>query len=138
LAFIGGKIMDEEIRPPDREPALRTLAMPGDANPNGDIFGGWVLAQMDLAGAVPAVKRARGRVATVAIDAMRFHRPIFVGDLVSCYATILAEGATSMQVRVETWVERSAGDEIMKVTEGMFVYVAIDADGGKRPLPVRE
>ncbi|MBB3065822.1 MULTISPECIES: acyl-CoA thioesterase [Limibacillus] len=130
--------MDEEIRPPDREPALRTLAMPGDANPNGDIFGGWVLAQMDLAGAVPAVKRARGRVATVAIDAMRFHRPIFVGDLVSCYATILAEGATSMQVRVETWVERSAGDEIMKVTEGMFVYVAIDADGGKRPLPVRE
>ncbi len=130
--------MDEEIRPPDREPALRTLAMPSDANPNGDIFGGWVLAQMDLAGAVPAVKRARGRVATVAIDAMRFHRPIFVGDLVSCYAIILSEGATSMQVRVETWVERSAGDEVMKVTEGTFVYVAIDADGKKRSLPVRE
>lgn len=130
--------MNEEIRPLDREPALRTLAMPGDANPNGDIFGGWVLAQMDLAGAVPAVKRARGRVATVAIDAMRFHRPIFIGDLVSCYAQIVSEGATSMQVRVETWVERSAGDEVMKVTEGMFIYVAIDDKGVKRPLPKRE
>jgi acyl-CoA thioesterase YciA len=127
--------MNDELSGNNQMPALRTLAMPADANPNGDIFGGWVLSQMDLAGAAIGVKRARGRVATVAIDAMRFHRPIFVGDMVSCYARILEEGTTSMQIHVETWVERSAGDEVLKVTEGRFVYVAIDDEGKKRPLP---
>ncbi|WP_119165774.1 acyl-CoA thioesterase [Algihabitans albus] len=121
--------------PPDGEPALKTVAMPGDANPNGDIFGGWVMAQMDLAGAVPAVRRAQGRVATVAVEAMRFHKPVFVGDLVSCYADLVTVGRTSMTVRVETWAERRIVQERVKVTEGIFVYVAIDETGGKRSIP---
>jgi len=118
-----------------RVPDLRTWAMPGDANPNGDIFGGWVLSQMDLAGAVPAVRKAGGRVATVAVEAMRFHRPIFVGDLVSCYADLIKVGRTSMTVRIQTWVEK-VGREPHLVTEGTFIYVAIDAQG--RPRPVEE
>ncbi len=129
--------MTEEVDsgPPAGEPALKTVAMPGDANPNGDIFGGWVMAQMDLAGAVPAVHRARGRVATVAVEGMRFHKPVFVGDLVSCYAEILRVGKTSMTVRIETWAERRIVQERAKVTEGVFVYVAIDETGNKRALP---
>ena len=121
--------------PPDGEPALKTVAMPGDANPNGDIFGGWVMAQMDLAGAVPAVRRAQGRVATVAVEGMRFHKPVFVGDLVSCYAELIKVGRTSVSVRVETWAERRIVQERVKVTEGIFVYVAIDETGSKRFLP---
>src|SRR5512135_129967 len=91
---------------PDLDPAIRTVAMPADANANGDIFGGWLLAQMDLAGAVPAMRRARGRVATVAVQAMSFHRPVLVGDLVSCYAEITRVGRTSLTIMIETWVER--------------------------------
>ena len=121
--------------PPDGEPALKTVAMPADANPNGDIFGGWVMAQMDLAGAVPAVRRAQGRVATVAVEGMRFHKPVFIGDLVSCYADLVRVGRTSMTVRVETWAERRIAQERVKVTEGIFVYVAIDEAGGKRSIP---
>jgi len=128
--------MNAKAAPPAGiEPALRTLAMPGDANPNGDIFGGWVLSQMDLAGAVPAVRRARGRVATVAVDAMRFHRPIFIGDLVSCYAWIKSEGTTSVSVHIETWAGHRDNNQPVKVTEGTFVYVAIDERGNKRALP---
>jgi acyl-CoA thioesterase YciA len=121
--------------PPAGEPALKTVAMPGDANPNGDIFGGWVMAQMDLAGAVPAVRRAVGRVATVAVEGMRFHKPVFVGDLVSCYAEVVSVGRSSITVRIETWAERRIAQERVKVTEGVFVYVAIDDTGGKRVLP---
>lgn len=117
------------------EPALRALAMPADANPNGDIFGGWVLAQMDLAGAVPAARRAKGRIATVAVDAMRFHRPVFIGDLVSCYARIVKTGTTSISVLVETFAERRLDGSEVKVTEGTFVYVAIDKEGRPRPIP---
>src|SRR3546814_3808649 len=92
---------ESQPAPPDgAEPALRTIAMPADANPNGDIFGGWIMAQMDLAGAVLAVRRAKGRVATVAVDAMTFHRPVFIGDLVSCYATITRVGRTSMTIDI--------------------------------------
>lgn len=131
--------MDQEASslqgPPEGEPALRTIPMPRDANANGDIFGGWVVSQMDMAGAVPAARRAKGRVATVAIEAMRFHRPINVGDLVSCYANITRTGTTSITVHVETWVNRRLGDEWVKVTEGTFIYVAIDEKGNKRPLP---
>lgn len=130
--------MTESERPPDGEPALRTLAMPADANPNGDIFGGWVLARMDLAGTVPAVDRAKGRVATVAVDAMRFHRPIFIGDLVSCYADVVRVGTTSVSVKIETWVRRRSDRSMVKVTEGTFVYVAIDEGGRPRPLPPPE
>ena len=121
--------------PPAVAPALRTLAMPADANPNGDIFGGWVLAQMDLAGSVPATERAQGRIATVAMDAVRFHKPVFIGDLVSMYAWIDRVGASSITVKVETWATRRNDATRVRVTEGTLVYVAIDSDGRKRPVP---
>lgn len=120
--------------PPNLEPALRNFAMPADANPNGDIFGGWLLAQMDLAGAVAALRRARGRVATVAVDAVTFHKPVFVGDLVSCYAEVVRVGRSSMTVKIETFVERCATRAIEKVTEANFTFVAIDRKGRPRPV----
>lgn len=123
-------------RPSSREPAIRTFAMPADTNANGDIFGGWLMAQMDLAGAVAAVRRAKGRVVTVAVDAMTFHRPVRVGDLVSCYAEIVRVGRSSMSVALEIWVERRlTSGEVEKVTEGRFTYVAIDEQGRPRPVP---
>jgi acyl-CoA thioesterase YciA len=122
-------------REPEGQPALRTLAMPGDANPNGDIFGGWVLSQMDLAGGVSAGIRAQGRVATVAIDAMRFHQPVGIGDLVSCYTRIARIGTTSITIHIETWARRHRHGEAVLVTEGTFVFVAIDENGRPRPVP---
>ena len=117
------------------EPAVRTLAMPADTNPSGDIFGGWVLAQMDLAAGIVAAQRAQGRVATAALDGMSFHKPVYVGDLVSCYAKVIRVGRSSMTVQVDTFVlRRRAGDEV-KVTEGRFTLVAIDEQGRPRPLP---
>jgi acyl-CoA thioesterase YciA len=127
--------MMQSDRPPGGEPALRLFAMPKDANANGDVFGGWVMSQMDLAGAVPAVERAAGRIATVAVNAMRFHQPIAVGDLVTCYARIEDTGTTSISVKVETWARRRGTAQQVKVTEGTFVYVASDESGAKRPLP---
>jgi acyl-CoA thioesterase YciA len=124
-----------DAAPPGREPALRTVALPAYANSNGDIFGGWLLAQMDLAGAVPAMRRARGRIATVAVQAMTFHRPVMIGDLVSCYAEITRVGRTSITVLIESWVDRRLGGTHEKVTEGTFTYVAIDAAGRPRPVP---
>ena len=126
--------MPEEL-PPAQEPALRAIAMPADANPNGDIFGGWLLSQMDLAGGNVAGQRARGRVATVAIEGMEFHLPVFIGDEVSCYATIERVGRTSMTIRIETWVRRRDGGARVKVTQGVFTYVAIGADRKPRPVP---
>ena len=127
--------MSQTGQPPGSEPALRIFAMPKDANANGDVFGGWVMSQMDLAGAVPAVDRAGGRIATVAVNAMRFHQPIAVGDLVTCYATIESVGKTSISVKVETWAKRRRTTDQVKVTEGTFVYVAINDNGAKRALP---
>ncbi|MBI3453607.1 MAG: acyl-CoA thioesterase [Rhodospirillales bacterium] len=127
--------MTEAAVPPPVEPALRAIAMPADTNPNGDIFGGWLLAQMDLAGGSIANQRARGRVATVAIEAMTFHLPVFVGDEVSCYGIVQRIGRTSITVAVETWVRRRDGDERVKVTQGVFTYVAIGADRKPRPVP---
>jgi acyl-CoA thioesterase YciA len=118
-----------------RDPALRTIAMPADANPAGDIFGGWVLAQMDLAGGVIAHRRAQGRCATVAVAGMTFHLPIFVGDEVSCYAEIVKTGRTSITVKIESWARRNMTGERVKVTEGTFTYVAIGADRKPRPVP---
>ena len=120
---------------PQTEPALRTIAMPADTNPNGDIFGGWLLSQMDIAGSVIAHDRARGRVATVAIDAMTFLAPVYVGDLVSCYATLETEGRSSMRVCVRTFVRRRRAGEEVQVTEGYFTDVAIGQDGRSRSLP---
>jgi acyl-CoA thioesterase YciA len=117
------------------EPAVRTLAMPADTNPSGDIFGGWVIAQMDLAAGIVAARRAQGRVATVALDGLSFHRPVYVGDLVSCHADVVKVGRTSMTIKVDTYVIRARTMEEVKVTEGHFTMVAIDADGRPRPVP---
>jgi acyl-CoA thioesterase YciA len=110
------------------------MAMPADTNPAGDIFGGWLLSQMDLAGGMVSRRRARGRTATVALDSMVFHKPVQVGDAVSCYARVEKVGRTSIAVHVEVWVERGDGGEILQVTEGVFTYVAIGPDGRPRPV----
>jgi len=109
--------------------------MPADTNPAGDIFGGWLLSQMDLAGGVVSRQRARGRTATVALDAMVFHKPVLVGDLVSCYATVEKVGRTSITVHVQAWVDRDQTGESLQVTEGTFTFVAIGPDGKARPVP---
>ncbi|MFT6550349.1 MAG: acyl-CoA thioesterase YciA [Zhongshania marina] len=112
--------------------ALQTVAMPADTNPSGDIFGGWLMSQMDLAGSVTASRRAGGRVATVAVDAMAFMTPVRVGAVVSCYTEILDVGRSSIRVRVEVWITSIHQDEPAKVTEGEFVFVAIDGNGRTR------
>ena len=109
--------------------------MPRDANPGGDIFGGWTLSQMDLAGGTFAAARAKGRVATVAIEAMTFLRPVSVGDEVSCYCSLEEAGETSLKVRIETWARDRVTGKVEKVTEGVFKFVAIGEDGRSRPLP---
>ncbi len=124
--------------PPAIEPALRAIAMPADTNPRGDIFGGWLLSQMDLAGSTAAIRRARGRVATVAVTSMTFRRPVFVGDEVSCYAEAMKVGRTSITVKIESWVRRGIGENPIKVTEGIFTYVAITDDGKPRAVPPEE
>ena len=118
-------------------PALRTIAMPADTNPNGDIFGGWLLAQMDVAGGMVAARRAQGRVATVGIEAMRSHQPVLIGDEVSCYCTILRIGRTSLSIKVDTWVRRGTARAAVKVTEGVFTYVAIGGDRRSRPVRLK-
>lgn len=122
---------------PVGHPAIRTLAMPGDANPNGDIFGGWVMAQMDLAGGVTAGVRAQGRIATVGVEAMSFLKPINIGDVVCVYTDIIREGVTSITTKVDVWVLRQGNLNREKVTEGVFTFVAIDDGGNKRALPPR-
>ena len=123
---------------PRGELALRTLCMPADANPSGDIFGGWVLAQMDIAGGITAGQRARGRVATVAIDAMTFHLPVCVGDVLCIYAEILRIGRSSMTLQLEAWALRGRLGDRVRVTEGRFTFVAIDESGRPRPVPQKE
>ena len=120
---------------PQGEVVIRTIAMPADANANGDIFGGWLMSQMDLGGAILARGTAHCRVTTVAVDGMSFLRPVNVGDVVTCYGQLLGIGRTSMKVRVEAWVQRYADSALLHVTEGTFTYVAID-DRGK-PQPVK-
>lgn len=116
----------------------RVIAMPADTNPEGDIFGGWLLAQMDLAGATPAFELAQGRCVTVALDAMVFHQPVSVGDEVSMYATVVKTGRTSIRVHVEAWKRsrNEAHGEAVRVTEGVFTYVAIGDDRKPRVLPI--
>ena len=108
--------------------------MPRDANPAGDIFGGWTLSQMDLAGAAFAAERAGGRVATVAVDAMKFLRPIAVGDEVSCFCSLEEERSASVKVRIETWVRSRGGKDAERVTDGVFTFVAVGEDGKPRRL----
>jgi acyl-CoA thioesterase YciA len=120
---------------PAAAPLIRVMAMPADANPNGDIFGGWLLAQMDLAGGNLAVQRARGRCATVAVDGMVFHQPVFIGDEVSCYGEVVRTGRSSMTIRIEAWRRNLASGEVRKVTEAIFTYVALGEDRRPRALP---
>ena len=122
---------------PAGQPVGRVIAMPADTNPEGDIFGGWLLAHMDLAGATPAFELAQGRCVTIALDAMVFHQPVSVGDEVSIYARVLSTGRTSIRVKVEAWKRprNSAQAESAQVTEGVFTYVAIGDDKKPRPLP---
>lgn len=113
---------------------LRTIAMPRDTNAGGSIFGGWTLSQMDLAGGTLAAEQAGGRVATVSIDAMRFLRPVSVGDEVSCYCTLGDVGETSIAVKIETWARERGSRRAEKVTEGLFTYVALDENGRSRKV----
>ncbi len=115
---------------------LRVMPMPADVNPNGDIFGGWLMAQVDMAGAVLPSRLARGRIATVAVNEFVFKQPVSVGDLVSFYARISRVGKTSITVQVQVYAERNPADlQVVKVTEASLTYVAIDADGKPRPVP---
>lgn len=121
---------------PERQPVLRVMPMPADANIHGDVFGGWIMAQVDIAGAIPATRRANGRVATVAVNAISFRQPVFVGDLLSFYADITRTGTTSITVEVEVYAQRQRlDDEIVKVTEATLTYVATDDQRKPRPLP---
>ncbi|MBS0288697.1 MAG: acyl-CoA thioester hydrolase YciA [Proteobacteria bacterium] len=120
---------------PNGELVIKTIAMPADTNRYGDMFGGWLVSQMDLGGAVLAHKCGHGRMTTVAIDRMTFILPVYVGDVVSCYATIVKRGRTSVGIGVEVWVERLADQSLLKVTEGLFTYVAIDQHG--RPTAIQ-
>ncbi|MEC5387471.1 acyl-CoA thioesterase [Uliginosibacterium sp. H3] len=127
---------DGVCRLPNHEPVLRVIPMPKDLNASGDVFGGWIMAHVDLAASIPAVRRARGRVVTVAVNAFVFKEPVFKSDLVSFYAHIIREGTTSMTVDVEVYSERDPADpKVVKVTEATLTYVAIDGQGKKRPLP---
>jgi acyl-CoA thioesterase YciA len=120
---------------PRGELSLRTLAMPADTNQNGDIFGGWLLSQMDISGGIFVGKSFRLRSVTVAIEAMTFRKPVYVGDVVSVYADTVRVGRTSVTVRVEAWVTRSNDAQMILVTDGTFTYVAIDEHG--KPTPVK-
>jgi acyl-CoA thioesterase YciA len=119
---------------PQGELVIRTIAMPADTNSNGDMFGGWMVSQMDLGGAIYARNVSRSRITTVAIDAMSFIQPVYVGDIVSCHANLLKVGRTSIRIEVEVWAQRAKGGEHVRVTKGTFTYVAIDDKG--RPQPV--
>ncbi len=121
--------------PPAGPPAIRTIAMPADTNPAGDIFGGWLMAQMDLAAGNAATRRARGRCATVAVEAMTFLSPVPVGDEVSLYAEVVSVRRTSLRIAVEAWRRVRAGDETNQVTRAVFTFVAIGPDRRPRPMP---
>lgn len=124
---------------PDRQPVLRMVPMPSNTNYAGDIFGGWIMSQVDIAGSIPALRRSRGRVATIAVNSFVFKQPVLVGDLVSFYADIIKIGRTSITVDVAVYAQRGVregGEEIcIKVTEAVLTYVAIDANRQPRPVP---
>jgi acyl-CoA thioesterase YciA len=126
---------NDDFPTPNGELALQTIAMPADSNSDGDIFGGWLVSQMDLAGAVTANRLARGRVATVAIDSMVFLRPVAVGSVISCYTHVQEIGRSSMTIIVEVWAQHHSDHEPRKVTEGQFTFVAIDENRRTRPVP---
>jgi len=122
---------------PTGELTLRTMAMPADTNANGDIFGGWVLSQMDLAGGIAAGQRAEGRVVTIAVDKMKFIRPVHVGDVLCIYTEVIRVGNSSMEIKLEAWALRHRYGHREKVTEATFTMVAVDDNGKPRPVPRR-
>lgn len=125
------------VRLPDRDPVLRVVPMPADANPTGDIFGGWIMSQVDIAGSIPALRLAKGRIATVAVNSFTFKQPVLIGDLVSFYAEVARVGRTSITVNVEVYAQRGTEEEVTaKVTEATLTYVAVDAERRPRPVPV--
>ena len=127
---------DSHLLPQNKQPVIRVVAMPADTNPSGHIFGGWIMSQMDIAGGVLASEYANGRVATVAVTSMAFHKPVFVGDVVSCFAAIEKTGNTSITVEVEVFAQRRRVESIecVKVTGAVIVYVALDQAGHPRAL----
>lgn len=126
----------ETLPPSEHHAVLRVIPMPADANVHGDVFGGWIMAQVDIAGSIPAARRAHGRVATIAVNSFTFKQPVFVGDLLSFYAEIVKVGRTSITVSVEVYAERQRLDrEVVKVTEATLTYVATDENRKSRPLP---
>ena len=125
----------EPSNEPKGELVIRTIAMPADTNPSGDIFGGWIMSQMDLGSGIIAAKTAKTRVVTVAMEGMSFLQPVRVGDTVACYAWVERIGRTSMTIPVEVWVQRYMSGEQVRVTHGVFTYVAVDSGG--KPIPVR-
>ncbi len=132
---MGDKMAEATPQAPRGELVIRTLAMPADTNPAGDIFGGWVLSQMDIAAGILAGQRARGRVATVAVTAMTFHLPVFVGDVLCVHGEVEKVGTTSIAVKLEAWALRGRQGERVRVTQGRFVFVAIGDDGKPRAVP---
>ena len=128
-------VMDP-VDEPKGELVIRTIAMPADTNPNGDIFGGWLMSQMDLGSGILAAKTAKKRVVTVAMEGMSFLHPVHVGDTVACYAWVEKIGRTSMVIPVEVWVQRYMYGQEIRVTRGVFTYVAVDSEG--KPVPVRD
>jgi len=120
--------MSSNVKSEEGTLAIRVLAMPADTNPAGDIFGGWVLSQMDIAGGLVTKKATNGRTVTIAVDSMTFHLPVFVGDTICCYVKILKFGKTSIKVKIETWAARQYDNIREKVTEGVFTYVAVTED----------
>ena len=128
--------MDINILEPKGELSIRTIAMPADTNPEGHIFGGWVLSQMDMAGAIHARSSIGYRVVTVAVDAMKFHKPIQVGDEVSCYTEIIKYGKTSISLKIETWIRRGRSGNQLMVTAGQFTYVAMTNSGEPQEIKI--
>lgn len=134
---------DTDLRPttnlPTRDPTLRVIPMPADANHTGDIFGGWIMAQVDLAGAVPAMRVAKGRVATIAVNSFVFKQPVFVGDIVSLYSEVMRVGRTSITVSVEVYAQhRAAAESSVKVTEAVLTYVAVDENRKPRVVSAQQ
>ena len=132
-------MMTDNVTLPKDEPTLRVTARPSDANPGGDLFGGWIMSEIDIAGAIPAVHRAKGPVVTVAVHAIRFLKPLQVHDVVSFYAKLLEEGTTSMTVGIDVYAQRfwMGEDVVLKVADATFVYVAVSKPGVKRVLPAK-
>jgi acyl-CoA thioesterase YciA len=129
--------MTDPVSLPQKSPTLRVVPQPSDANVHGDVFGGWIMAQVDIAGSIPASRRANGRVATIAVNSFVFKQPVFVGDLLSFYAEIVKTGNTSVTIDVTVYAQRMRlADEVVKVTEATLTYVATDSERRPRPLPV--